>query len=734
MSDLSSAAGHPFPRPLELWIGVECTLNRVGDTFLDQLSVNGHAERPQDLDLLAGLGARRIRYPVLWEAVAPEDPQILDWRWTDERLSRLRELDLMPIATLLHHGSGPHYTNLLDPEFPEKLAAYARQVAERYPWLRAYTPVNEPLTTARFSALYGIWYPHHTSDTSFVRALLNECRGTVLAMQAIREVRPDAELIQTDDLGKAHATPAMQPEADFQNERRWLAYDLLCGRVDEGHALWDYLLSSGAGVAELRWLAEHPCPPDVIGVDYYVTSERFLDERRERYGERHCNATHADIEAVRVYHETAGISELLRETWERYHLPVAITETHLGSTREEQIRWFEEFWQAAEGARAQGADIRAVTSWAILGSFDWNQLHTGFHGHYEPGAFDVRSPTPRPTALAGVLRARATGAVPAHPTLLSPGFWNRPDRFHYPPVGTASRGTVLRRRARPLLILGVGELGQAVVRLCQERGLDYRLLSSALDAATLDGALGLLEAEQPWAIVNTAGYGCIDEAERHRQQFRQTHLDGLATWARACAARGTGFLTYSSDQVFAGEGQTPFQEHDLPSPINAYGQARLEAEQQVLAAHPGALIVRSAALFGSGTTKDPLSSALHRLHAGNTVSLDQDHRFSPTYLPDLVHTSLDLLIDGEQGVWHLVNRGESTWAEMVRTLAGVVGLPESRVRSVPGHELGWVALRPRYSTLGSHRAQLLPSLENALERYLADSAVRRASWLEQSAS
>lgn len=409
MSDPARQGGSKASRPLELWIGVECTFNRVRENYLNQLEVCGHDRRLEDLDQLAQLGARRIRYPVLWEQVAPEHPEFLNWQWTDERLLRLQQLELQPIATLLHHGSGPQYTSLLDPQFPEKLADYARRVAQRYPWLRAYTPVNEPLTTARFSGLYGVWYPHHTSDEGFVRMLLNECRGTVLAMRAIREVQPDAELIQTDDLGKAHATPAMQHEADFQNERRWLAYDLLCGRVDEAHPLWTYLRSSGATSEELLWFRVNPCPPDVIGVDYYVTSERFLDERRERYQEHHRNATHADIEAVRVYHNTAGIEALLHETWERYGLPVAVTEVHLGSTREEQLRWFESFWQAAERVREEGVDLRALTSWAILGSFDWNTLHTEFKGHYEPGAFDVRTSTPRPTALARVLQARARG-------------------------------------------------------------------------------------------------------------------------------------------------------------------------------------------------------------------------------------------------------------------------------------------------------------------------------------
>ena len=112
-----------------------------------------------------------------------------------------------PIVGLVHHGSGPRYTHLLDPSFPQRLAEYARAVAERYPHIDAYTPVNEPVTTARFSALYGFWYPHCRDDRSFVRALMHQMLGIVLAMRAIRKVNSSAQLIQTDDLGLHHHSP-----------------------------------------------------------------------------------------------------------------------------------------------------------------------------------------------------------------------------------------------------------------------------------------------------------------------------------------------------------------------------------------------------------------------------------------------------------------------------------------------------------------------------------------------
>ena len=130
----------------------------------------------------------------------------------------------------MHHGSGPAFTNLLDPQFPVLLAQYAKQVAGQFPHINYYTPVNEPLTTARFSGLYGLWYPHKKDDTAFLKMLLNEIKGIVLSMQAIREINPLAKLVQTEDLGKTYSTRSLKYQADFENRRRWLTYDLLCGK------------------------------------------------------------------------------------------------------------------------------------------------------------------------------------------------------------------------------------------------------------------------------------------------------------------------------------------------------------------------------------------------------------------------------------------------------------------------------------------------------------------------
>jgi dTDP-4-dehydrorhamnose reductase len=162
MDETDGTSGLTPPR-LELWGGVECTVNRVGDRFHDQLRASGHHERDGDIDAVAWLGVKAVRYPVLWER-AESRPGCHEFAWSDRRLAMLQTHDITPIVGLLHHGSGPPHTHLLDPRFPQLFASYAGAVARRYPWVDFYTPINEPHTTARFSALHGHWYPHHRSD------------------------------------------------------------------------------------------------------------------------------------------------------------------------------------------------------------------------------------------------------------------------------------------------------------------------------------------------------------------------------------------------------------------------------------------------------------------------------------------------------------------------------------------------------------------------------------------
>lgn len=710
--------------PLELWAGAECTVNRVGDRFKDQMALSGFERRLEDLDRLASLGIARMRFPIVWERTEPERGRF-DWAWADTRLARLRALGVEPIAGLLHHGSGPRWTDLLDPAFPELLADYACVVARRYPHIEAWTPVNEPLTTARFSGLYGVWYPHRADDASFVRALLNQLRGTVLAMRAIRAVHPGARLVQTEDLGFTTSLPELAYQADFDNLRRWLGFDLLAGRVDRAHPLWDYLRASGASEQELMAFRDTPCPPDIVGINSYLTSQRHLDPRVELYPPQFAGGNgrdrYADVESVRAVGAIVGsFEERLRETIARYGLPVAITEVHLGCSREEQMRWLHQAWGAAERLRGEGHDVRAVTCWAAFGSFDWNSLVTRDTGHYEPGLWDVRSDPPRRTALATLAEQLSAGTPTVHPALESPGWWLRADRVHYPLHGELQ---ALPVRGRPLLVTGgTGTLGQAVARVCAGRGLAHQLLRRAdLDVADPASVEAALDRWQPWAVINTAGFVRVDEAEHDVRQWRE-NVRGPEVLAQACARRGVRLMGFSSDLVFDGEKQVPYVETDAAQPLSAYGRAKRAAELAMLRLHPDSLVVRTAAFFGPWDRHNFVTLALDALRRGEPWAAACDQWVSPTYVPDLVNACLDLLADDEQGLWHLANDGAVSWAELACMAAETARLDPGLVQAVPGATLGQVARRPRYSVLTSGRGLLMPRLDDGLQRFLAECA------------
>jgi dTDP-4-dehydrorhamnose reductase len=567
----------------------------------------GHHDRLEDLDRLAALGIRTVRYPVIWETIAPEHPDICDWRWHDARLARLDKLGIRVIAGLIHHGSGPRYTNLLDPDFPQLLAAHAANVARRYPTLQLFTPVNEPLTTARLSGLYGHWYPHTRDERSFLRALMNQCRATTLAMQAIRRITPSAQLVQTEDVGKVFSTPQLRYQADFENARRWLSLDLLCGRVDQDHPLYHFLLSNGIDAAELYAFQQAPCSPAVIGVNHYLTSERYLHSRKNAFPAEFAASNgrqrYADLEAVRMPLPVGmlGPQARLGEVWERYRLPIAVTEVHHGCTREEQLRWLMEVWHAALHLRQNGADIRAVTSWSLFGAVDWNSLLTRDQGCYEPGAFDSRNSPPRLTAVGKAVRSLASHGDFSDPVALSsPGWWHRPERFY---IRT-------RRPAQPppppgpclVLLADDPRWLDACVRATTLRGLAHVVADGrSLIGADPDDLINLLRNSRAWAVIDTRNGQHAEE--RWRLSF-------------ACNRLGIPLAVAS----------VPDDSH--PSPLSAYDPAR---------SRDGALPVA-----------DHRSPGVHELPE-NILAVQGG--------PNTIDVLIDLLIDGERGVWTATQEG-----------------------------------------------------------------------------
>ncbi|HEX5708989.1 MAG TPA: SDR family oxidoreductase, partial [Pyrinomonadaceae bacterium] len=313
-------------------------------------------------------------------------------------------------------------------------------------------------------------------------------------------------------------------------------------------------------------------------------------------------------------------------------------------------------------------------------------------------------------------------------------------RLCYPPVArhrrapAESASEVTRARVgvarasggkrRPVLITGAtGTLGRALARACRARGLACELLARAeMDIADARSVADALDAYAPWVVVNAAGYVRVDDAEREPEKCERENTAGAATLARECARRRgrVALVTFSSDLVFDGEKRKPYVETDAPAPLNVYGRTKLAAEREVLREMPTALVVRTSAFFGPWDEYNFVTLALQTLARGERFAAADDETVSPTYVPDLAHATLDLLLDGERGLWHLANAGETTWAELARRAAALFGYDPRLIDARPSRDFARPATRPRYTALASARASIMPTLEDALRRYARD--------------
>ena len=417
------------PDAMEIWASPEPTVARVArDRWRDQLHETGHDVRDGDIGLIANLGVHATRYPVLWEKVAPHQPESLDFRWADRRLAALAAGGVEPIVTLLHHGSGPVYTSLVDPAFPHLFADYAAAVARRYPWVKRWTPINEPLTTARFSTLYAAWYPNaFFDDALFGRAIVNEALAIAYASDRIRDAVPDARFLLTEDLQSFTAADAgVEAYVAHKRERTFLSCELLQGRIVDGHPMHRYLVERcKVDPALLSRLERRPQPPDVMGWNYYPNSERWL----ESHGDGHRN-----IGVVDVAPERLDMRALLRAAYARLGLPFALSEVHVIGTERERARWMLQRFADALAVSAEGVPMRAFGAWAAFGMVDWVSLLRRRERICEDGIYTCAAPGEQParTMVADVVAALAAGRVIEQPD--EPGWWER----ERPSLGIAS--------------------------------------------------------------------------------------------------------------------------------------------------------------------------------------------------------------------------------------------------------------------------------------------------------
>jgi dTDP-4-dehydrorhamnose reductase len=281
-------------------------------------------------------------------------------------------------------------------------------------------------------------------------------------------------------------------------------------------------------------------------------------------------------------------------------------------------------------------------------------------------------------------------------------------------------------RDRGALVLGArGTLG---VALCQEMERLGRSVAGVghaecdiRDAAAV-GAL--VDRVNPSVVFNAAAYTDVDRAEAEPELAQAVNADGAAVVARAAAAVGAAVVHYSTDFVFDGELERPYDERDPPSPQGAYARSKVAGDAAVAAAAPRHFIVRVGCLYGRGGRNFP-STIVRRLRAGEIVRADGERIGTPTWVKEVARASAALVETDFYGLYHCTSQGETSWANYARHAAELLGLPEGRVEGVPSSALRLKAPRPRRAVLDNRalRARGLDTLstwEGALAAFVAE--------------
>ena len=309
----------------------------------------------EDFELLQQLGIAVLRYGPPYYSVH-KGPGKYDWEFTDDTFRALHERNITVIADLCHFGVPDWVGDFQNPDWPKLFAQYAKAFAERFPWIRFFTPVNEIFIAATFSAQFGWWNERLQSDRAFVTALKHLCQANLLAMRAILETLPGAIFIQSESTQYFHAEgPDCEERAQFYNQKRFLSFDLTYGTHIQDR-MYEYLMDNGMKREEFHWFMQQQVKNRcVMGNDYYATNE---------------NVVHRDG-SLSLAGEILGYYPITHEYFTRYRLPVMHTETN-GLGGMSAVQWLQKEWANVHRLKQDGVPIVGFTWYSLQDQVDWD--------------------------------------------------------------------------------------------------------------------------------------------------------------------------------------------------------------------------------------------------------------------------------------------------------------------------------------------------------------------------
>jgi hypothetical protein len=331
----------------------------------DVLDTTEHTVRyKEDLKLLARDGITTFRCCIPWHKIE-RVRGVHDWAWTDRYLGYVRRLGLLPIVDPVHHTSFPQWleNGFANPDFPAAYQEFIRAFAKRYPWVTDYTIINEPLATAILSGFTGDWYPHWKERAGVVPIILGKARAISRITPMLERMVPNLRIVHVDTCERHHALdPESQFHTDFGNNLRFAVLDLILGRMDASHPLWNVLTEHGLTSEDVAAFRASPARIDVLGLDYYAHSELGWTVAGQ-------SDEFLPWGFKRVALEYAG----------RYpQFPLMLTETNVRGRIEDRVTWLKYMVSECESLvpelEARGGRFEGFCWYPYIDSTDWCSL------------------------------------------------------------------------------------------------------------------------------------------------------------------------------------------------------------------------------------------------------------------------------------------------------------------------------------------------------------------------
>lgn len=274
-----------------------------------------------------------------------------------------------------------------------------------------------------------------------------------------------------------------------------------------------------------------------------------------------------------------------------------------------------------------------------------------------------------------------------------------------------------------IMITGAtGMLGRDVMRVLQEQHhICLGVGSADFDLTDMDAVRTAVKAFQPEAIIHCAAYTAVDLAESEPALCCTVNGLGTLNIARAAQAVNARLLYVSTDYIFSGSGDEPWEITDRPMPLNAYGLSKLQGEEAVQALTPRHFILRTSWVFGHGGGN--FVETIRRLgREKSQLSVVEDQIGSPTYSLDLARLIAQMIVTDHYGIYHATNEGFCSFADFARVILRADG-SRCRVLAIPSAQYPSAARRPLNSRLSKASLDAggfprLPIWEDALRRYI----------------